>query len=1165
MQIIDGSPVYSATDIAGHLGCETLTQLERAVLDGLTAAPVRRDPELDVLVKRGFEHEQRYLADLKSKGRQVATIAMDWTSPPGTGALYKAAEDSRQAMASGADVIYQATFFDGHWRGHADFLLRVDDPVRPSVFGPYHYQVADTKLARHVKAGALLQICFYVDQLTGVQQIEPEFMHVVLGGSSRHTETFRVSDFMAYYRSAKRRFETAAGNPRTAVYPLPPAPDPVEYCDVCRWKENCENQRRDEDHLSLVAGISALQRTQLQDRQITTLTQLGMLALPIQPPLERTSPAALERVREQARIQLKGRQSGITVYETLPVMKDAGLASLPPPSPGDLFLDLEGDAFALDDGIEYLFGLLDPSLTESDGIPSYHAYWSQDENSEFTLSAERRAFERCVDQIVARLVADTSMHVYHFAPYEPTAFKRLMGRYATREDEIDRLLRAGVFVDLLRVVRQSIRASVESYSIKRLEPLYRFNRKVSLRDATSSIVEFETWLQLGEGERPGADHLENIRLYNRDDVLSTWKLRDWLEERRLELISSGTDVPRPEPHDGEPSETLNARQARVHEAERRLTDGVPDDPAERSEQDQARWLLAQLLDFHRREDKAIWWNRYRLAEMTDEERIADPDPIAGLEFVSADGQIKRSVIYRYRFPDQDYKVRTGSSPMDPDSGKTYEVIEIDDAAHTLFIKAPSGADMAHLRALIPWDLIGTDALKDRLLELGEWVADNGIDSPGPSLAGRALLRRGLPRFTAQSEAGTLALSGESARDAARRLVLQLDHSVLAIQGPPGSGKTRTAAYMICDLLAAGKRVGVTANSHKVISNLLKAVYESADSAHAQPPLAVQKADGSDGIARAEVQRAGSNRQVREALDGGEFRLAAGTAWLWAAREMQGSVDVLFVDEAGQSSLANCVAIAGATESLVLLGDPQQLDQPLQGTHPPGAAASALGHVLGDFETMPDDRGLFLDTTWRLHPGICKFTSEAFYADNLKSEPENELQVITASASSLVSGSGTRLFAIVHSNCTVDCAEEAELIADIASGLVGGGATWTARDGREHALTHEDILIVAPYNAQVGVIRQRLPQANVGTVDKFQGQEAPISIYSMASSSPEDAPRGMSFLYSRNRLNVATSRARCLAIVLCSPELFGIRARTPEQMRLANALCQFAEMSAMATS
>jgi uncharacterized protein len=1164
MQLIDGCPVYSATDIVGHLSCEQLTQLERAVLCGLTSAPFRHDPELEILAKRGLQHEHRYLGELEALGRQVLTINFDWSASWSAVALSKAAQDTREAMAAGAEVIYQAVFFDGRWRGHADFLLRVDDDDRPSTFGSYHYEVADTKLARHVKGSAVLQVCFYVDKLSAIQGVSPEFMHVVLGGSSRRSEHLRVNDFMAYYRTAKRRFETAVAGERAIVYPLPLAPDPVEHCEVCRWSQRCEKQRRDEDSLSLVAGISALQRAQLRSRQITTLADLGRLSLPLDPPLERTSRDALERIHEQARLQLDGRERKDMLYDLLPVAKNAGLACLPPPSPGDLFLDLEGDAFAFDDGIEYLFGLLDPSTLEADRQPRYLDFWSRDGTGEFTLSAERHAFERCVDQIVARLDAEPAMHVYHFGSYEPTKFKRLMGLYGTREDEVDRLLRGGIFVDLLRVVRQGIRASVESYSIKRLEPLYGYERTVDLHDATSSIVEFETWLQLGEGEQPGADHLEKIRLYNRDDVLSTWKLRDWLEARRSELVARGADVPRPELRDGNASEGLTARQARVHDAELRLTEGVPDDPAERSEEQQARWLLAQLLDFHRREEKAVWWNRYRLTDMTEEERIADPDALAGLVFDQEAGQIHHSIICRYRFPDQDHKIRAGDKPLDPDSGRSWEVIAIDDSARTIDIKRGKNNTAPHPRSLIPFDLIGAEPLKDRLLELGEWVADNHIASPGHSRAGRELLLHSLPRFAGQATGGALRRPDESATDAACRLVLELDHSVLSIQGPPGSGKTRTAARMICALLAAGKRVGISANSHKVISNLLQAVYKAAIELRADPPGAIQRGSRSDVLAHPNVRAASTIRAVQAILENGESRLAAGTAWLWAAREMQKSVDVLFVDEAGQFSLANCVAIAGATESLVLLGDPQQLDQPLQGTHPPGAAASALGHVLGDEETMPPARGLFLDKTWRLHPEICAFTSEAFYAGNLRSEPTLEHQSVAANDSSLLFGSGTRLYAVPHSNCSIDCPEEADLVARMASPLVDAGIRWIDRFGQERVITWEDILIVAPYNAQVGRIRERLPGARVGTVDKFQGQEAPLSIYSMASSTPEDAPRGMEFLYSRNRLNVATSRARCLAVVVCSPDLFGVRARTPEQMRLANALCQFAEFAAPAS-
>jgi uncharacterized protein len=276
--------------------------------------------------------------------------------------------------------------------------------------------------------------------------------------------------------------------------------------------------------------------------------------------------------------------------------------------------------------------------------------------------------------------------------------------------------------------------------------------------------------------------------------------------------------------------------------------------------------------------------------------------------------------------------------------------------------------------------------------------------------------------------------------------------------------------------------------------------------------------------------------------------------------MIASVDVLIVDEAGQISLANVVAMARATESLVLLGDPQQLDQPLQGSHPPGADRSALAHILDGRATMPLDRGLFLESTWRLHPELCAFTSEVFYEDRLSPRPQLARQRLLARGNP-ADGTGPRLLAAATIGADNESPEEAGAVADLARSLVDGEASWIDDEGFGRRIGWDDILIVAPYNAQVAMIQRLLPAAaRVGTVDKFQGQEAPISIYSMTSSSPELAPRGMDFLYSRHRLNVATSRARCVAVVALSPDLLRVQARNPQQMRLANALCRLAEMA-----
>ena len=441
MQLIDGRPVYAATDLVAYLACEHLTQLERAALAGLVKRPMRDDPELDIIRKRGFEHERRFLADLRVEGRTAMTIRLDGSIEDDGERLRAAAAETVAAMVAGADVIYQATFFDGGWRGHADFLLRVDDPARPSAFGPWHYEVADTKLARHVKASAVLQICTYVDLLVAIQRVNPEWMHVALGGSAGTVERLRVDDFMAYYRSVRTRFLAAmSADDPPAFPPLGTYPDPVDHCTVCRWAAECAIRRREDDHLSLVAGISARQRRELTARGVDTLAELGRLELPMEPPLEGTSRGALTRVREQARIQLEGRLAGDHRFELLlpgpgaEIDRERGLAILPEPSPHDLFFDIEGDPYAFEDGLDYLFGIL-----EADG--TFHAFWSRDEAGEFSLDGERHAFERLVDFIMERQAAHPELHVYHYAAYEPTAFKRLMGRYGTREDEVDRLLR----------------------------------------------------------------------------------------------------------------------------------------------------------------------------------------------------------------------------------------------------------------------------------------------------------------------------------------------------------------------------------------------------------------------------------------------------------------------------------------------------------------------------------------------------------------------------------------------------------------------------------------------------------------------------------------------------------------------------------------------------
>ena len=1230
MQLIDGAPVYSATDLVGYLACGHRFELERAAMAGLVSKPIRNDPTIELVQERGYDHEKRYLEDLRAAGRQIVEIPRDGSAANSRPGLAEAADLTIRAMRDGADVVYQATFFDGSWRGHADFLLRIEHaPWEPdSALGAWHYEVADTKLARHVKGGAVVQICSYVDQLTRIQGRQPERLHVALGGSARETVVLRVDDYMAYYRRVKADFLAAADGRRVGPPAYPPPntyPDPVEHCDVCRWWAVCRDRRRADDDLSLVAGISGRQRRALKERPadappgpIRTRRGLAALQLPLRPRLDAGGDGALARVHAQARIQVAGEDRGEILWELLDpewtdggeagarhLVPDRGFLVLPEPSPNDLFLDLEGDPFALEDGIDYLFGVLDPASVEADPrwaeapawaspavdtaapgtaasapaartaassppgaaiaagragatVPRFHAFWSRDADGLVTLSAEKTAFERLVDFLIARLDADPALHVYHYAAYEKTALARLAQRHATREDEVDRLLKGRVLVDLYRVVRQGIRASVESYSIKRLEPLYGLHREVSLKDAGSSIVEFEVWLGRGATADGlvGDDILREIEGYNRDDVLSTWHLRAWLEHRRLDLAAKlGIPVPRPSLADAatEPPEPTE-RQAAVAAVVAALTRDLGEmDPASveltpLTDGQRAAWLLAQLLGWHRRENKAFWWRYYDLCGMTDEDLVETREAIGMVWLIEDLGSASRAGARRQRFhfPPQDHAVKKGRRVDDPRAqGPVGTVEEIDEVGGIVTLYRTAGELARGIpSSLIPFDYVPTTVIEDSLLRIGRRAVDlgagdpagagsgRGIADPGPvDRAGRELILRRHPRIAGSPAGSPLRARGEPALAAATRLVLGLDGTTLAIQGPPGSGKTYAGARMILALVAAGRTVGVTANSHKVIGNVLDEVHRAARAAGLPDArISIGQKPGKDEpptCPNALDLRGWDGAKVATALADGTLHVVGGTAWLWSTAAMAGAVDVLLVDEAGQMSLANTLAVSPAARSLVLLGDPQQLDSPLKGSHPPGAERSALAHLLaGDpgqppHATMPPERGLFIEKTWRLHPDVCAFTSEVFYESRLSPESGRERQSLRGEPPESrpglppLRGAGIRWLPVQHAANAVDSPEEAAEIARLLGELFDPDtdARWMNVDGVEAALRPEDVVVVAPYNAHVDRIAAVLRSAGlagvrVGTVDKFQGQQAPLSIYAMGSSSSEDAPRGI---------------------------------------------------------
>jgi uncharacterized protein len=1142
-----GTLRLSATDLANHLACRHLTGLDRGAAEGRWKPPDWYRPEAEVLRQRGFEHERAFLEHLERQGRRITRLDDE---DDGRGAL----ERTVAAMYAGADVIAQATLADGRWFGRADVLLRVE---RPSGLGAWSYEALDTKLARETKAGAILQLCLYSELIGRIQGARPEHMYVVPRRPDFPLETHRVADYVAYYRLVRRRLDAAVAGDGTepATYP-----EPVPHCDVCRWFPRCDRQRRGDDHLSFVAGLSRLQARELQSRAIETLAALAAEPLPIAWKPARGAREGYGRVREQARVQVEGRRAGRALHELLPIEPSRGLACLPEPAPGDLFMDLEGDPYVDEGGLEFVFGWAvadaPPSgmLALDAGEPVYHRRWA------FDRLGERRGFEDLIDTIMARWAAEPNMHVYHFGAYEPGAMKRLMGRYATRESEVDRLLRAGRFVDLHAIVRQSLRASVEEYSIKKLEPLYGFERRQPLQQASASLRVVQRSLELGAAVSADDDHARIIEAYNREDCLSARALRNWLETLRAEVEAGGVEIPRPGLGSGDPSDRVGERERLARELAERLLDGVPELREERTGDQQAQWLLAHMLEWHRREDKAPWWEYFRLRDLSDADLLDETAALSGLEWVERVKGTGRALVDRYRFPAQETAIREDDALElpGPDGRPFGKAVRVDLIERIVDVQKSGACAEVHPSSVFAHKIVRADAQAQSLMRLGAWVADHGVDAHGRYRAGRDLLLKRPPRVPAQPD-GALEAASEGGVSAARRLALALDQGTLAIQGPPGSGKTFTGARMICDLVRAGKRVGICAVSHKVVRNLLDAVVRAAEDEGRPPVACLQKVPEKSDPADPRVTETTDNAAVLTALRAGRARVAGGTAWLWAREEFFESVDVLFVDEAGQMSLANVLAIAHCAKSLVLLGDPRQLEQPIQGSHPDGTAVSALEHVLDGHMTIPPDRGLFLAESWRLPPEICEFTSELFYEGRLHAHSAPGLHTI--SGSERFDGSGFRFVPVGHEANQNASREEVEVVAGLVTGLLSRPVAWRDRDGATHPLTLEDIRVIAPYNAQVADLTARLPRGTpVGTVDRFQGQEAPIVIYSMTSSTPQDAPRGMDFLFDSNRFNVATSRAMCLCIVVGSPRLFEPDCQSPKQMKLANAFCRFLEVA-----
>ncbi|WP_026556420.1 TM0106 family RecB-like putative nuclease [Arthrobacter sp. 35W] len=1204
--------VFSASDLVAASECEYRTL---RVLDEKLGLAARAAFPADEMNRRAAElgdvHERKLLDSLLVElgpwdpANATGVLEVPRASP--TRADFEAKHtDTITALRDGAGVVFQATFFAPSepgfaFVGFADFLVRADVEVAVAPEGtagarPENaaaYAVWDTKLARHAKVGALLQLAAYADQLLAAG-IEPAPMAtLVLGDMGRQSYTLR--DLLPVYRERRARFIALAGGHRAAASPVEWGTEGFTACGRCDY---CAGQIARTRDLLLVAGMTSGTRRKLRARNIHTIEDLAAL-----PEAEAAGPVA--RLRSQARMQTgveeadggrtyaKNGQQHTVTYKVLP---GATTATLPTPSEGDIFFDFEGDPLWQDSdggwGLEYLFGVLEAPAGENhredDGgnasaDPAFRPFWAH------SRDGERQAFLDFLAYVQERRAEHPDMHVYHYAAYEKSALRSLSQRHVGGEDIVDGWLKDGLLVDLYDTVRHSLRISESSYSIKKLEPLYMKDnlRSGDVTDAGASVVAYAQYCQAQEAGHgaEAARILASIADYNHYDCLSTLRLRDWLLALPVPGLTAAEQAARAARQDtlagtaddaGVPAYEPSPEEVRLHEY---LAALAADKHHTFSDDERAIAMIAAATGYHRRENKQFWWGHFdRLGTSVDEwtegRNVFVVDQAQELEGWAKSGPRARTEVRTLRLKGRmsdgsDFRPGTswfrmfnhplpeGLEPADggqpgsiPPRGGLFSTTVLDSAPDpanpesvVLVVQEKSSLkvqpyDQAPM-ALTPDQPIRTVSIQESLSELARTV---GSMVPSlPKHPGVDILRRRPPRL-ATLDALPAVVVGDHGADniaAITAAVRDLDHSYLAVQGPPGTGKTHVGSHVIANLVAAGWKVGVVGQAHAVVENMLTAAVEKAG---IDPDRVGKKPKGTGEVAWTVTE----DSRFAALLDGPDGALIGGTAWTMTGTKVpEGSLDLLVIDEAGQFSLANTLAVSRAAKRLLLLGDPQQLPQVTQGSHPEPVDESALGWLSPGHHTLPAELGYFLADSWRMHPRLCSAVSDLSYEGRLKSAPAASLRQLAGVPA------GVETVFVEHSGNTISSPEEArEVVAQVRRHV---GLAWTGGASADpRPLGQEDILVVAAYNAQIHRVRDALdaaglPGVRVGTVDKFQGQEAPVVLVTMACSDIAETPRGAEFLLNRNRINVAISRGQWRAVIIRSRQLTSYMPTRPDAL------------------
>ena len=1107
MKIIDNDLQFSISDIVQYFKSPFSSWATWANLQKPGYVYLKNDKEQNSsLLLRSEENEDDAKRYLINRYKEIKSI----TNP------LDSESESKKLIMDKPEVIIQPTLLRDNFVGRADFLIY--DSTQNL------YEVMDAKLAKQVKAEFLLQVCGYTWMLENYQDGLPKYGSFFLG--NEEIEDFKIKEFYRFFIDLKKEFLQAVDH-----YSLENSPVPRKWEVFEDFNEAAKLYWNENRSLELIADISSRQIDILEGNGYSKIDQIPKI---IESNFSKLSSTSFDKLKRQANAQLLS-----TENETHVELKDGQESIhylhtlLPEEKPGDIYFDLEGYPFYDIRSVytmEYLYGVA--YKNDAGELIFKDDLWADNEQE------EKLIFSKFVEWVEERISRYPDLKIYHYAHYEKTSLLKSAQKFGIHEIEIDNWIRDQRLVDLYQVVRKSFIVGKDSYSIKRIEEIAGYKRELDLNSGIDSIYYFEKYLCTKDNKIK-----DEILLYNKDDCFATEVVCNWLRDKQKEYSYDFIQI---EPELSQPSDEdilLKEIEVQINNLKgSKFSDEILE-------------FMSTMAGYYRREEKVDWQEYFELLNMPLEDKINTPTAfgLLSLEGKPILKDKKYSLVYKCH--DETFKkIKTNSKvKICYSHGENFEI-------HSLYSEVGSITTkpftIEFLLSISAWEKLRSIASEDTsilenptafvnpvagkntwispyrsLVSLCEEFIKNGELSP---LVEKLILNKPNPEFLAK-------IKDENNSEKIYNFAKKLDSSYLAIQGPPGTGKSTYLGEVIAKLHNDGKKIGIVGPSYKATLNLVKKI---------TPHLTkTQHVNFIGGGKELQNEIASLDKiKIIKSLNEADSRLIATYVNSISHANYRQYFDYIVIDEVGQVPLVTTIAVSESTQNLVLIGDPNQLPQVRNGSHPNGNGVSTLEHLIGESTTLPKDKGLFLNTTYRMHDDINSFISSYFYDDKLLSHSDTNLRYLK-NEESYFKSTGIEFVSVPHKGNTQESQEEVEAVNKIINKLLN---STIVEQGKERNVVENDILVVSPYNLQVFEISKKLGNKfKVGTVDKFQGQEAPIVIVSLAASNYEEVPRGIDFILNFNRMNVALSRSQCLSIVVGSPDLTHLRHQSLNSIRLTN--------------